>query len=184
MITIEMIDKVMERTGCSYERAKELLKKTEGNVEEAIFEFNLNNDNLNNKANNVDNVVSFLKDIIKKGNITKITVKKDDKIVLNVPLNLGIVATVFAFTPTVFAIATAFVTGCTVTIQKNDGTSFDLKEVVLEKGKDLSENVKQKVEDYKEKRENTEENQTEEATEEIENIEETENNTEEKEETE
>ncbi len=160
MITVEMVDKVMARTNCSYEEAKALLEEAEGSVEKAILLFNLKNKQRLNDMNSVDSVVAFLKSLIQKGMINRITVEKDGETILNVPLNVGIVAAVFATLPSLVAVATAFVTGCKVTIEKNDGSSVDLKDYAMEKGKDISETIKEKVSDYKDKKEEVEETES------------------------
>ncbi len=153
MITIEMVDKVMARTGCSYGEAKELLEESNGSVEKAILLFNMNNKRQKSDVNNVDSIVALLKSLIQKGMVNRITVEKDGETILNIPLNVGIVAAVFVTVPSLIAVATAFVSGCKVTIEKNDGSAVDLKNFAMEKGKDISETIKTKVSDYKEKQE-------------------------------
>ncbi len=149
MITIEMVDKLMERTNCSYEEAKALLEQADGSLEKAILLFNLKDDSRLNDMNSVDSVVSFLKNLIQKGMINRITVEKNGEVILNIPLNVGLVAAIFASVPSLVAVATAFLTGCKVTIEKKDGSSVDLKSLALETGKGISDTVMNKVNDYR-----------------------------------
>ena len=51
---------------------------------------------------------SRLKEIVKKGNVSKIQVKKDGELVLNVPVNAGLVGVVIAPIAAVVAVVAAF----------------------------------------------------------------------------
>lgn len=66
-----------------------------------------------------ENVLKKIKELIKEGNIRKITVKsKDDKVIAVFPLTLGVVGTVFL--PVVAAMGTiiALVSECTVSVER------------------------------------------------------------------
>ncbi len=156
MITVEMVDKVMARTGCSYEEAKKVLVEADYSVEKAILLFNMNHKRKKSDVNKIDSIVALLQSLIQKGMVNRITVTKDGETILNVPLNVGVVAAVFAVVPSLVAVATAFVSGCSVTIEKNNGSTVDLKSYAMEKGKDISETIKTKVSDYKEKEQDIE----------------------------
>ena len=88
----------------------------------------------------VDEIVEKVKDLVKKGNVSRIFVKKDDEVVLNLPLNAGIatgIVGVFA-APWVLLAAAIITIGfdCKVEIQKTDGTLVDIS------GKTIVENIK------------------------------------------
>jgi hypothetical protein len=93
---LEKIDLVRERTGCNYEKAKELLLNNDNDVVEAIIEFE--KENLVKEEYNVKskNLVDKVKEIIKKGNVKRILIKEDDKVILDIPVNAGVVAIVLA----------------------------------------------------------------------------------------
>lgn len=42
----------------------------------------------------VEKTVEWIEELVKKGNITKIQIKKDGNVYINIPLNIGIVGTV------------------------------------------------------------------------------------------
>ena len=75
-----------------------------------------------NKANEITDKIKAL---VKEGNVTRIIVKKDDTIILNLPMTLGIVGTVLgaAAAPWALILATIAALGldCTVEIEKKDG---------------------------------------------------------------
>jgi len=94
-ISLEKIELVKDRTGVSYKEAKEALEKTEGNVVDAII---LIEDSIDGESNETDSKVTELvgkiKEIVKSGNVSRIIVKKDDAIILNLPVNIGVIGTV------------------------------------------------------------------------------------------
>lgn len=66
-----------------------------------------------------DNVMKKIKELIKEGNIRKITIKnKEDKTIAVFPLTLGVVGTVFL--PALAAIGTliALVSECTISVER------------------------------------------------------------------
>ena len=84
-ITLEMIDAVRERTGADYAEAKEALEKSGGSVVDAIVL-------LEKKSRiNTDEIIGKIKALVKEGNVNKIRVKRDEKVLLSVPVNVGIV---------------------------------------------------------------------------------------------
>ena len=106
-ISLEKVDQVKERTGSTYKEAKEALEICGGDVLEAIIyiEGKNGNSNIKNpedntyKENNSETIEDFkvwLKETIKKGNVSRIKVKKDETILVDVPVNAGIAATVIA----------------------------------------------------------------------------------------
>ena len=130
-ITLEKIELVKDRTGVSYKEAKEALEQTEGNVVDAII---LIEDTIDQGSNasegKVAATVALIKETIKKGNVSKIVIKRDEEIILNLPVNIGIVGTViFPWAAVAGAIA-ALGTKCQIEILKNDGDVIDISSKV------------------------------------------------------
>ncbi|MGL4571265.1 MAG: DUF4342 domain-containing protein [Clostridium sp.] len=141
-ITLEMVDQVRERTGVSYEIAKEALTINNGNVLEALIYIENNvvvpfaeeqNRNAksghkeveNEKSETVDELKTWLKDTVEKGNISRIKVKKDDSVLVDVPVNAGIAAAVIAVViPPIlaFGVIAAVATKITIEITRCDGS--------------------------------------------------------------
>ena len=132
-IDLERVDAVIERTGVSYKEAKEALDSNNGDVVEAIifleekgnFFSGSFTENVSNKG---DKIFEKLKEILKEGNVNKITVKKDGEIIANIPVNVGVVG--FALQPLFGALGltAAILTKHTIEITKKDGEVIDLKE--------------------------------------------------------
>jgi subtilase family serine protease len=93
---LEKIDIVRERTGCSYEKAKFYLDQNDQNVVEAIIAFEQEHKLKEEYEVSGENLLNKIKELIKEGNVRKIIIKQNDKVVLNIPVNFGIVALVLA----------------------------------------------------------------------------------------
>ncbi|MBX9138026.1 MULTISPECIES: DUF4342 domain-containing protein [unclassified Clostridium] len=167
-ITLEKVDQVRERTGASYKNAKKALEECNGDVLEAIIyledksieadcssdgEFN---DNAQ-KIETIEELKVWLKDLINKGNVTRIKVSKDGKKLVDVPVNAGIAAGVIAIViPPIlaFVVVAAVVTQVTIEITKADGTVEIVNKYISEavseakdKASDFADKVKEKVQD-------------------------------------
>lgn len=146
-ITLEKIDIVRERTGVTYSNAKEALEICEGNVVDAIIYLEKNaKSTMQDIYTTKDEFISWIKDVVNKGNVARIKVKKDEKVIVDIPVTAGIAAGLFALIwPPLIAIGalTAVVTKVTVEITKNDGTV----EVVNKTIKTTMQDVKDKVTD-------------------------------------
>ena len=125
-ITLEMVDKVIERTGVSYAEAKRALEHSEGNVLDAIIYLEKEEQIAEeNKHETIDEVKIWLKDLINKGNVSRIKISKDEKVIVDVPVNAGIAAGVIAIIiPPIlaFVVVAAVVTQVTIEITKVDGS--------------------------------------------------------------
>lgn len=159
-ITLEKIELVKDRTGVSYKEAKEALEKAEGSVVDAIIAIEEAMEaNISKKVGKQGaSVIDSIKELIKKGNVAKIVVKKDGEIILNIPVNAGIVAVVVTPIATALAVAASFGFKCTIEIIKTDGTVVDVSErardtknTVVEKGAVILDDVKAKGGDLYEK---------------------------------
>jgi len=140
-ITLEKIELVKDRTGVSYKEAKEALEAAEGSVVDAIINIE---ESIGEKAKGKVGesgvrIIEKIKELIKKGNVSKIVIKKDDEIVLNLPVNLGIVGTVIAPVAVVLGVVTAFGTKCVIEVIKEDGSIIDVSEMANETFEDVVE---------------------------------------------
>ena len=163
-ITLEKIELVKDRTGVSYAEAKEALEAAEGSVVDAIIsiEEQIDEETGNNFTKQGNAVIENLKALVKKGNVSKIVIKRDDEVMLNIPVNLGILGTVIAPWGAVLGVLAAFGTKCTIELIGTDGTIIDVSDTVtekfgaaVEKGSEVAGEVKAKgagiVSDVKEK---------------------------------
>ena len=131
-IPLEKIDELRKRTNCSYEEAKTLLEKYNGDLVEAIVEFERNN-SPKSKNKYCDNAASFgtkVKRLIKKGFKTKFIIEKSGETIINVPVNILIIALLIFHWFLVIALVISFVLGCRFKIRKENGENIDVNKVV------------------------------------------------------
>ena len=151
-ITLEKIELVKDRTGVSYKEAKEALETAGGSVVDAIIEIEENIDNQTRKSfgEQGNAVIDAIKDLVKKGNVSKIVVKNSEgEVILNIPVNVGILGVVIAPWGAIAAVVAAFGFKCVIEVVKDDGTIIDVSdrtndavEKATEKGSEVYDKVK------------------------------------------
>ncbi|MEI8215716.1 MAG: DUF4342 domain-containing protein [Eubacteriales bacterium] len=140
-ITLEKIELVKDRTGVSYKEAKEALEVAEGNVVDAIINIEESMDikNKNKFAEQSASIIEKLKEIVQKGNVSKISVKKNGEVILNMPINIGLIGSVIAPLAVVAGTIAALGTKCQIEIIKDNGDIIDFSELAFEKFDDVKE---------------------------------------------
>lgn len=95
----------------------------EPQAEETAEEEPLTDDDLKKFA---DDMVSKIKEIVEEGNVNRIRIRKDDTIILNIPLSVGLIGTVLGLAVAPWAVILGAISTvgfkCTVEIVKKDGT--------------------------------------------------------------
>jgi len=160
-ITLEKIELVKDRTGVSYKEAKDALEAADGSVVDAIINIEESIDNKTKKSVGDQGlaIIDAVKELVKKGNVSKIVVKKKDgSTIINLPVNAGIIATVIAPWGILAAIVAAFGFKCVVEVVKEDGTIIDVSDrandvanKAVEKGTEFATSAKNKAGEVHEK---------------------------------
>ncbi|MBS5937163.1 DUF4342 domain-containing protein [Clostridium sartagoforme] len=171
-ITLEKVDLVIERTGVTYAEAKHALEVSNGEVLDAIIYIESIKEadaeaNEKIKSESIEDFKEWLKELINKGNVTRIKISKDGKEIVNVPVNAGIAAGVIAIIlPPVlaFVLIAAVVTKITVEITMADGSvevvnKYISKAVdeIKDVATDVADKVKNKVDEVKKDKSNKDE---------------------------
>ncbi|AAK79268.1 ABC-type antimicrobial peptide transport system permease subunit [Clostridium acetobutylicum] len=151
-ITLEKVDIIKERTGVTYTEAKEALEASEGNVIDAlIYIENNTKSRKDNLYETKDEFVQWIKDTMNKGNVSRIRVKKDDRVILDIPVAAGVAGGVIAGAVWAPSLAIMFLTAVfakvTVEITKQDGSVEVVNKVV----KNTVSDVKDKINEVKDK---------------------------------
>lgn len=157
-ISLEKIELVKDRTGVGYKESKEALEKTEGNVVDAIIliEESIDEAGKSKMGAQGADMIEAIKEAIRKGNVSKITIKKKDgEVLLNLPVSIGIIGTVLFPWAAVGATIAAFGTKCTIELVKDDGEvvnisdkASDTFDTVVSKGSVIVDEMKDKSEDF------------------------------------
>lgn len=144
---------IKERTGVSYGEAREALETCDGDVVDAIIYIE---EKKNNEPSPVDTSLEqfkeWLKNTIEKGNISRIKVKKDDKVIVDVPVNAGVAAGVIAviwWPIAAILTATAVVSKVTIEITKDDGSIEVVNKLVKTTANDVKDKASAVAEDMK-----------------------------------
>ncbi|MBR5316104.1 MAG: DUF4342 domain-containing protein [Firmicutes bacterium] len=163
-ITLEKIELVKDRTGVTYKEAKEALEAANGNVVDAIVAIEESIDEKSAKKIGAqgEELIAKMKETVKKGNVSRILVTKDEEVLINIPLNIGLLGTVVAPWGMIAGVVAAFGFKCKIEFVKDDGSIIDISakaadvyEDAKEKGTGIYADLKEKApgfyEDLKEK---------------------------------
>lgn len=130
-ISLEKIDTVVARTNATFVEAKEALEKNDGDVIEAIIFIEKNktnwSDNISDKG---EKMVDKVKEILRKGNVTKITVKKDGEVLMNLPVTAAAIGSLMAAPVALLGLGSAILSKCTIEILKEDGEVINIDNLV------------------------------------------------------
>ncbi len=78
----------------------------------------------------IKKIIEQLKELVRKGNVSKIVVRRKGEVLLSIPVNVGVVGVVVGLTAAKWAVlATVLATvgfGCSVEILKDDGQVVDV----------------------------------------------------------
>ncbi|MCI5897608.1 MAG: DUF4342 domain-containing protein [Firmicutes bacterium] len=140
-ITLEKIELVKDRTGASYKQAKEALEESDGSVVDAIISIEESADNKQKSKIGAQGsqLVSKIKELVKKGNVSKIVVKKEDEVLLNLPVNIGVIGGVLAPWALIAGTIAAFGTKCKIELYKDDGEVMELSDMAIDTFEDVKE---------------------------------------------
>ena len=76
---------------------------------------------------------------MKKGNVSKIVVKKEDEVLLNLPVNIGVIGGVLAPWALIAGTIAAFGTKCKIELYKDDGEVMELSDMAIDTFEDVKE---------------------------------------------
>jgi len=160
-ITLEKIELVKDRTGVTYKEAKEALEAADGSVVDAIINIEETMETSDSKTMGSKGaaIVDSIKELVKKGNVSRIVVKKaDGDAVVNIPVNAGLVGLVIAPWGMLAGAIAAFGFKCIIEVVKTDGTIIDVSDRATEamnkareKGSEFADVAKEKGADVYEK---------------------------------
>lgn len=150
-ITLDKIDIIRDRTGVSYREAREALTFANGNVVDALI--NIEESNNKNWTESIsvkgNELVDKLKTIVNTGNINRIRIKKDDVVILDIPVTAGAVSALVM--PKIAAIGTAaaLLTRCTIEVERQNKGTVNVTDVVNTAVCNVADKVKDFADDLK-----------------------------------
>ena len=124
-INLEKIELVKDRTGATYAEAKEALEKADGSVVDAIIDLE---EKMNKEHDAVDGgslkdspIFAKMKEIVEKGNVTRILVRKGNKTIVNFPLTAGVIGAALVPWGAILGIIAAVGTQCDIEFVDDKG---------------------------------------------------------------
>jgi hypothetical protein len=151
---LQKIDDILKRTNTDYSTAKEALDAANGDVLEAIIIIeNQQRGKTSEGFGKGEQIMSQLKDILAKGNATKLTIKKNNEVIINIPITAGLIGAFIAPFLSAAGITVALLAKCSVEITQVDGKIIDLGQKVdegMSYVKDTMQDVAEGAENLKE----------------------------------
>lgn len=164
-ITIEMVDQVLDRFPyATYKEAREALIKTDGNVLDAIIyiESGQKDMGFENKKESIrrfgenisqesEKIRGQLGDLFKKTTVVRIIVEKEGKVMLNIPLTIGVLGVAAMPVLSLLGLSAAVLSKYSVLItDEASGESVDMGSLTPEKLEILKEIIFNSFEDIRE----------------------------------
>ena len=128
---LEKMELVRSKTGVSYTMAKEALDNTDGDVVEAILYIEKKKGAENKSKGSTKGTIEYftvkgaelmdrLKEIIHKGNVSRIRVRKGEKVYLGIPVTAGAISALLL--PQIVGLGTvvALLAQCTIEVERNE----------------------------------------------------------------
>ncbi|HEY8888648.1 MAG TPA: DUF4342 domain-containing protein [Clostridium sp.] len=134
-INLEQVDELRKRANVTYEDAKNALEQSDGNLIEALIYLEKQNKIKPEEKSSSDCTFSRskffekIKKIIKKGNETKLVIKKNDLVILNLSITLVIIITAVAAPVVITGLILAFATKHKIRIQKKNNEDSEVNKV-------------------------------------------------------
>jgi hypothetical protein len=116
---LEKIDVIRDRMNVNYEEAKKALESRDWDLVEALVL--LEQEERNRKEEILvrgNELVEKIKQMARKGNVTRIRVKQDDKILVEIPVTAGVVGALLAPQLAIIGAVAALISKCTLEIER------------------------------------------------------------------
>ncbi|MDD5822944.1 MAG: DUF4342 domain-containing protein [Firmicutes bacterium] len=132
-ITLEKIELVKDRTGSTYAEAKAALEAADGSVVDAIIaiEESINSDFDDASGIKDSKLVEMVKEMVAKGNMARIIIRKAEETVLNLPLTAGVVGAVLVPWGAIIGAIAAVGLGCVIEFVNDKGEVVDINGKVV-----------------------------------------------------
>lgn len=144
-ISLEQIELLRKKADIGYKEAKETLEKFNGDMVEALAYLE-EQKKLKPEGSCIKNSSFFkkIKNLIAKGNKIKFVISKEKKTILNIPLTLGIVATIVCMPVVVATVVIALLTSCKIRFEKENSDYSNINDT-MEKVSNAVTNVTSKI---------------------------------------
>ncbi len=129
-ITLEKIELVKDRTGATYAESKAALEAADGSVVDAIIsieeEMNKEHDKVDGASLKDSPLFAKMKEIVDKGNVSRIIVTKGEKTIVNFPVTAGVIGAMLVPWGAILGIVAAMGTQCGIDFVDDKGNVIDI----------------------------------------------------------
>lgn len=134
-ITLEKIEIVKDRTGSTYAEAKAALEAAEGSVVDAIIaiegKMNEEHDKVDGGSLKDSPIFAKMKEIVDKGNVSRILITKNEKTIVNFPVTAGVIGAVLVPWGAILGIVAALGAQCSIDFVDAEGKVIDIDGKVI-----------------------------------------------------
>ena len=134
-ITLEKIELVKDRTGSTYAEAKAALEAADGSVVDAIIaieeKMNKEHDKVDGGSLKDSPIFAKMKEIVDKGNVSRILVSKGDRTIVNFPVTAGVIGAVLVPWGAILGIVAAMGAQCSIDFVDDKGKVIDIDGKVI-----------------------------------------------------
>lgn len=130
MITLEKIDELRKRANVSFEKAKEILEKYDGNLVEALIHLEKENKIRFSSGDGAKTLFDKVGAVINKGNNIRFIVTKNERTTLNLSLTVTVVIGALTFHVSAIALVIGMLTGYKFKFEKNTGEFMKVNSVL------------------------------------------------------
>lgn len=154
-ISLEKIDIVRDRTGVTYKQAKEALEASDGNVIDALISIEEAGDknwteSMSGWTDNITETISVkgteamdkIKSLVQTGNVSRIRVKKDNYVIMDMPVTAGAIGAVIM--PQIAAIGSvvALLTKCTIEVERPNKEIINVSDSITSTADGIASKIK------------------------------------------
>jgi len=116
---LEKIDLIRQRIDVSYREAAEALDKAGGDVVEALITLEGRDRPWRERFNvQGQELVEKVKELIHEGNVSRVRIKHGDRVLLEIPVTVGVVGALLLPTLAALGVIAAMVTRCTIEVER------------------------------------------------------------------
>ncbi|MDF2571201.1 MAG: hypothetical protein K0R55_2805 [Sporomusa sp.] len=130
-ISLDKIDMIRERTGVSYREAKEALERNDGSIIDTLIELE---DKTKSNTNWTEEfsvrsteVIDKVKELIREGNVNKIRVKHEGRVLAEIPVALGAIGAVVLPQLAALGVLVAVFKRCTIEVIRQETEQAEVK---------------------------------------------------------
>lgn len=130
---LQKIDGILKRTNATYAEAKQALDDANDDVLEAVILIENKKSSQSFQSSSKqkgDQILDQIKNVISRGNATKISIKKNNETIINIPITAGLIGALISPFLAAAGVTTALLTQCSVEITQDDGNVIDLNQKV------------------------------------------------------